>query len=348
MKFIENGFVFTSAIYFSVIIRPVKAAGQVNNMKGVILDAKSMDNGDMDFSGLESAVPHWQYYDNTHADEVVARIKDVDIVVANKVNLQKQHIVQAEQLKLVCIAATGTNNIDLEAATQAGITVTNVTNYATPSVVQHVFCLVLALVRKLSQYQTAIKDGRWQQSEFFCLLDYPITELADKTMGIIGYGVLGKAVAKVAEAFGMRVIVADRRGVTPRDGRVSFEQLMAESHVVSLHCPLTPETSNLIDEQELALMKRDAILINTARGGIVNEAALVNALKLGRLGGAGVDVLSVEPPTQGNPLLDVQLPNLIVTPHIAWASQEARQRVINEVAKNIAAFKQGEPRNVVA
>ncbi|WP_455221458.1 2-hydroxyacid dehydrogenase [Kaarinaea lacus] len=316
-------------------------------MKGVILDAKSMDNGDMDFSVLESIVPHWRYYDNTHDDEVVARINDMDIVVANKVNLKKQHIIQAKQLKLVCIAATGTNNIDLEAAAQADIRVANVTNYATPSVVQHVFCLLLALVRNLNQYQTAIKGGRWQQSEFFCLLDYSITELADKTMGIIGYGVLGKAVATVAEAFGMRVLVADRKGATPRDGRVAFEQLMAKSDVVSLHCPLTPETSNLIDEQALSLMKPSAILINTARGGIVNEAALVNALKLGKLGGAGFDVLSEEPPVQGNPLLDIQLPNLIVTPHIAWASMESRQRVINEVAKNIAAFIQGEPRNVV-
>jgi len=339
--------VFNGVIYFSVIIRLWKATGQEKSMKGVMLDAKSIDNGDMDFSGLESVIPHWQYHDNTHVDDVVERIKDADIVIANKVKLLNSSMAQANQLKLICVAATGTNNVDLDAAAKAGITVANVTNYATPSVVQHVFCLLLALVRKLNQYQSAVKEGRWQQSEFFCLLDFPIMELAGKTMGIIGYGVLGKAVATAAEAFGMRVLVADRKGAAPRKDRVSFEQLMTQSDVVSLHCPLTPETSNLIDEQSLALMKRSAILINTARGGIVNELALVNALKQGKLGGAGFDVLSEEPPVHGNPLLGIQLPNLIVTPHIAWASTQSRQRVIDEVVKNIAAFLQGNARNVV-
>lgn len=319
-----------------------------NNMKGVVLDVKSIDIGDIDFSGLESVVDYWQYYDNTHDDEIQTRIQDADIVVANKVSLQKRHIAQANQLKLICVAATGTNNIDLEAAAELGVCVTNVTNYATPSVVQHVFCLILALSRKLNQYQAAIRDGRWQQSEFFCLLDYPVRELAGKTLGIIGYGVLGQAVATVGEAFGMRVLIADRKGVAPREGRVTFEQLMSESDVVSLHCPLTADTSNLIDKKELALMKSGALLINTARGGIVNETALVTALESGKLGGAGFDVLGNEPPTQGNPLLEVELPNLIVTPHIAWASVEARQRVIDEIVKNIAAFRKGEPRNIVA
>jgi len=319
-----------------------------NNMKGVVLDVKSIDIGDIDFSGLESVVDYWQYYDNTHDDEIQTRIQDADIVVANKVSLQKRHIAQANQLKLICVAATGINNIDLEAAAELGVCVTNVTNYATPSVVQHVFCLILALSRKLNQYQAAIRDGRWQQSEFFCLLDYPVRELAGKTLGIIGYGVLGQAVATVGEAFGMRVLIADRKGVAPREGRVTFEKLMSESDVVSLHCPLTADTSNLIDKKELALMKSGALLINTARGGIVNETALVTALESGKLGGAGFDVLGNEPPTQGNPLLEVELPNLIVTPHIAWASVEARQRVIDEIVKNIAAFRKGEPRNIVA
>jgi glycerate dehydrogenase len=316
-------------------------------MKGVILDAKSIDNGDIDFSALESVAEHWQYYDNTYASDIKARIEEAEIVIVNKVNLQRQHIAQARKLKLICVAATGTNNVDLEAAKEASVTVANVTHYATPSVVQHVFCLVLALTRKLNQYQAAIRNGYWQKSEFFCLLDYPITELAGKTLGIIGYGELGKAVANVGNAFGMRVLVADRKGASPRQGRVSFEQLMSESDVVSLHCPLTPETANLIDEKELALMKVNALLINTARGGIVNETALLNALTSGALGGAGIDVLTEEPPVRGNPLLDAELPNLIVTPHIAWASVEARQRLIDEVAENIAAFRKGESRNVV-
>ncbi len=317
-------------------------------MQGVILDTKSIDNDDIDFSGLETVIPHWHYYDNTRDGEVAARIKDADIVITNKVLVQKQHIDQARQLKLICIAATGTNNVDLDAAANAGIKVTNVTNYATPSVVQHVFCLVLALTRKLNQYQTAVGNGRWQQSDFFCLLDYPISELAGKTLGIIGYGVLGKAVAAVGEAFGMRILIAVRKGMTPDKGRVSFEQLLSESDVISLHCPLTPETRNLIDVREFTLMKPGALLINTARGGIVNESALLHAIQSATIAGAGIDVLSEEPPVRGNPLLEVQLPNLIVTPHIAWASVEARQRVVNEVIKNIGAFQKGEPRNVVA
>ena len=317
-------------------------------MQGVILDTKSIDNDDIDFSGLETVIPHWHYYDNTRGSEVAARIKDADIVIANKVLVQKQHIDQAKQLKLICIAATGTNNVDLDAAANAGITVTNVTNYATPSVVQHVFCLVLALTRKLNQYQAAVGSGRWQQSDFFCLLDYPISELAGKTLGIIGYGVLGKAVAAVGEAFGMRILIAVRKGMTPGKGRVSFEQLLSESDVISLHCPLTPETRNLIDVREFMLMKPGTLLINTARGGIVNESALLHAIQSATIAGAGVDVLNEEPPVRGNPLLEVQLPNLIVTPHIAWASVEARQRVVNEVVKNIGAFQKGEPRNVVA
>ncbi len=317
-------------------------------MKGVMLDAKSIDNGDIDFSGLETVIPNWRYYDNSLDSEVVTRIKDADIVIANKVRIQQHHITQAKQLKLICIAATGANNVDLAAAANAGIAVTNVTNYATPSVVQHVFCLMLALTRKLIQYQAAVRGGRWQRSQFFCLLDYPITELSGKTLGIIGYGVLGKGVAAVGEAFGMHVLVAARKGATVGEGRVSMEQLLSQSDVISLHCPLTPETSNLIGAREFGLMKQGALLINTARGGIVNEMALLNALQSGKLGGAGIDVLVEEPPARGNPLLDTQLPNLIVTPHIAWASAEARQRVVIEVVKNIQAFLNGTPRNVVA
>jgi len=316
-------------------------------MKGVILDLKSIDNGDIDLSILKTVIRDWQYYDNTLDVDVVSRIKNADIVIANKVKLQKHHFEQAAQLKLVCIAATGTNNVDLDAAVKTGVTVTNVSNYATPSVVQHVFCLILALTRKLNQYQTAIREDRWQKSSFFCLLDYPISELAGKTLGIVGYGVLGKAVAKLGEAFGMQVLVAARKGTRPNEARVSLEELLAQSDVISLHCPLTPETTNLIDAKALGLMKQNAVLINTARGGIVDERALVDAIQSQSIAGAGIDVLGEEPPKHGNPLLDVQLPNLIVTPHIAWASVESRQRVINEIAENIIAFQNGVRRNVV-
>ena len=210
-------------------------------------------------------------------------------------------------------------------------------------------CFVIgpAMIRKLNQYQTAVRDERWQKSAFFCLLDYPISELAGKTLGIVGYGVLGKAVAKLAEALGMQVLIAARKGGKPEHGRTALDELLAESDVISLHCPLTPETKDLISVNEFALMKPSAILINSARGGIVDEKALLNAIQSQSIAGAGVDVLSEEPPKHGNPLLDVQLPNLIVTPHIAWSSVESRQRVVDEIAENIIAFQDGVPRNVV-
>ena len=256
-----------------------------------------------------------------------------EAIVANKVNIKKEHLAESPQLKLICVAATGTNNIDLQAAAAAQIPVANITNYATPSVVQHVFCLILAL-------ETSLRP-------FFCLLDFPVSELSGKTLGIIGYGVLGKAVADVGKAFGMNVLVAAHKNAQATEGRVAFEQVLALSDVISIHCPLTDETLNLISGEELKLMKRNAILINTARGGIINEEALATALEAGLITGAGIDVLSEEPPVNGNRLLELNLPNLIVTPHIAWASVESRQRAVNEVALNIAAFLQGEKRNRV-
>ncbi|MGD8568290.1 MAG: 2-hydroxyacid dehydrogenase [Gammaproteobacteria bacterium] len=317
-------------------------------MKGVLLDLKSIDNGDMDMSPLKNALEDWQFFDTTRDADVVARAGDADIVVSNKVRLTQDHFDQLQHLKLVCVAATGTNNVDLDAAARSAVRVTNVTGYATPSVVQHVFGLILSLTVRLDQYRAAIRDQRWQRSEVFCLLDYQVSELYGKTLGIIGYGVLGKAVAQLGKAFGMEVLVAEHKDRQPREGRVALEQLLARSDVISLHCPLTPATENLIGPDELASMKPNALLVNAARGGIVDEHALAEALQQNRIGGAGIDVLTEEPPVNGNPLLDVDLPNLIVTPHIAWASVESRQRVINEVALNIEAFLKGEPRNVVA
>ncbi len=316
-------------------------------MKGVMLDTKSIDSSDINFQSLKSVVPDWQFYDFTSEEEVIERIKGADIIITNKVRINKDHLAQAPSLKLICIAATGTNNVDLKAAEAAGIPVANVTNYATPSVVQHVFCLILSLVTKIFQYRQAVHDNRWQQSPFFCLLDYPIAELSGKTLGIIGYGVLGKAVAAVGEAFGMKVIVAAHKRAAATNDRLSFEQVLEESDVISIHCPLTDDTRNLIDRTELAMMKPGAIIINTARGGIVNEEALVHALRENKIGGAGFDVLTQEPPVDGNVLLETDLPNLIVTPHIAWASVESRQRAIDEIALNIGAFLKGESRNRV-
>jgi len=316
-------------------------------VKGVLLDAKTIDAGDIRFDSIKSIIPHWQFFDFTTEDQVIDRIKDADFIISNKVKISKHHIDQAPSLKMVCIAATGTNNVDLRAAKAVGIPVTNVTHYATPSVVQHVFSMVLSLVTRQQEYRQAVSEGKWQKSQFFCLLDYPITELYGKTLGIIGYGALGQGVARVGEAFGMKVNIAARKGQSMENGRVSFETLLAESDVISLHCPLTDETENLIGSKEFGLMKKSAIIINTARGGIIDEKALVDALDHGVIAGAGIDVLSDEPPVKGNVLLEKQIPNLIVTPHIAWASRESRQRVVDEVALNIKAFIDGEERNRV-
>jgi glycerate dehydrogenase len=251
------------------------------------------------------------------------------------------------KLKLVCIAATGTNNIDLDACRGRNITVCNVTGYATPSVVEHVYAQILTLMRRLYEYRMAIEEGRWQNTDDFCLLDFPIRELKGLTLGIIGYGELGRAVATMGKAFGMDILIAERPGSLLRPSRIPLDEVLASSHVVSLHCPLTEQTRNLIGGRELGLMRRDAILVNTARGGIVDEAALLEAVRTGRIAGAAVDVLSEEPPHRGNPLLQISLPNLLVTPHIAWASINARQRLIDEIAGNIRAWLHGTPRNLV-
>jgi len=259
-------------------------------------------------------------------------------------------LAQAPELKLICVAATGTNNVDLAAAKERGITVCNVRAYGTAAVVQHVFSLITALSNNLLAYTAAVREGRWQRSEQFCLMDYPIRELAGRVMGIVGYGELGQAVARLAEAFGMQVLVAARIGAEAdgQPGRVPLDELLGRVDVLSLHCPLTEQTRGMIGAAELAHMKADALLINTARGGLVDEPALAEALREGRLGGAGFDVLTVEPPRQGNPLLAADLPNLILTPHMAWASRESRQRLLDQVADNIQAYRQGRPQNVVA
>jgi glycerate dehydrogenase len=316
-------------------------------MHGVLLDLDTIDRGDLELSRLGHTLSPWQQYGVTDAEQVAERIADAEVVISNKVMLDASVLDAATRLKLICVAATGTNNVDIQAARRLGISVCNVRAYATPSVVQHVFMLILALTTRLPDYQRAIRKQRWQAHPHFCLLDYPIRELAGKTLGIIGYGELGSAVARVAECFGMRVLVSQRSPADNRPGRTPLAELLQQSDVVSVHCPLTPETENLIGEAEIARMKNDAVLINAARGGIVNERALVEALAAGQLGGAGVDVLSEEPPARGNPLLDAELSNLIVTPHIAWASRESRQRLIDEVAANITAFINGTPRNQV-
>ena len=317
----------------------------MSRQKGVFLDLDTVDCGDLDLASLKQILPQWQFHAATRTHETAKCISNATIVISNKVILDRECLSQAKQLRLICIAATGTNNVDLAAAHDLGITVTNVAGYATPSVVQHVFSLMLALTTRLADYSQAVANGAWQQSSQFCLLDFPIQELAGKQLGIVGYGELGQAVASVAKAFGMQVQIAQRPGSSNQPNRIPLEALLSQVDVLSLHCPLAENTKNLIGQKELGLMKKDALLINTARGGIVDEKALVAALRSGEIGGAGVDVLTQEPPAKGNPLLESDIPNLIVTPHIAWASRESRQRLVDELAANIEAYLQGDVRN---
>jgi len=315
-------------------------------MLGIFLDIDTVDRGDLDLGELRATLPDWRFL-TTSATKTGAQISQADVIVSNKVMLAADTISSASHLKLICIAATGTNNVDLAAARQWGITVCHVRNYATRSVIEHVFNLILCLNRSLPQYLQAVAAGYWQRSAMFCMLDFPIRELAGQTLGIIGYGELGRAVARVAQAFGMQVLVAEHRGSPARPGRTPFTEVLGSADIISIHCPLREETHNLIGRNELMQMQRNAILINTARGGIVNESDLLNALRSGRIAGAAVDVLCEEPPRGDTPLLSASLPNLLVTPHIAWAGSNTRQRLVDEVAANIRAFLAGTPQNVV-
>jgi len=318
--------------------------------RGVILDAASFDNGDIELAPLLATLPHWKKYRETGADQILERIQEVEVAVTNKVLLKAQHLRKAKRLRLICIAATGTNNVDLAAASELGITVSNVTDYCTQSVTEHVFSLIFALRRNLTAYEQMVRNGGWSRSRMFCRLDFPIAELAGSTLGIIGHGVLGKAVESTARCLGMEVLISQSLRESPRNqaGRVALDELLARSDVVSLHCPLADQTRGLIGARELGLMKTDALLINTARGGLVDEAALLDALNNGEIGGAGLDVLETEPPKADNPLTRANLPGLIVTPHVAWASRIARQTLVDRMAKNVEAFVQGDPMHVVS
>jgi glycerate dehydrogenase len=316
-------------------------------VRGVFLDIESIHPQDLDLAALRDCLAQWTFFDATPVESIGERIAGAQVVVTNKVPLSGEQLRAAHALRLVCLAATGADRIDVASAQRAGIVVSNARNYATASVAEAVFALLLTLVRQLDSYRRQVAEGLWCKSPHFCLFDTPIEELSGKTLGIIGYGVLGRAVAQRATAFGMRVQVAQRLYGDPVEGRVSLAEMLATSDVVSLHCPLSAVTRNLIGGAELRSMKRSAILINTARGGIVDEQALVTALEQGWIAGAGIDVLSEEPPPPDSPLLKCHSPGLILTPHIAWASRGARQRLVSEIVDNICAFQRGEPRNSV-
>ena len=316
----------------------------MNPLHIVVLDRDTLVNRPFNFD-----FPHTlSSYGTTEAHETLERIRGADIVITNKVVISAQAFAENPQLKLVAVTATGVNNVDVEAAKQNGTAVCNIRAYGNESVAEHAFMMMITLMRSLPAYQRDVAAGLWENSPFFCHLGAPMRDLNGKTLAIFGRGNIGKTLATYAQAFKMNVVFAEHKNAqSVRDGYVSFDEAIRSADVVSLNCPLTPQTANMIGEAELQQMKPGAILINCGRGGLVDEAALVAALKYGQIGGAGFDVLTQEPPRDGNPLLKARLPNLIVTPHIAWASQEAANRLFDILLDNINRFMAGNPQNLV-
>lgn len=296
------------------------------------------------------AFPHdLTTHDHTAPGQTAARIADADIVITNKVKITADALAGAPNVKLVAVAATGFDCVDIEACKARGIVVSNIRDYARDTVPEHVFALIFALRRSLVAYREAVIAGRWQEAGQFCFHDFPIEDLAGSTLGVIGGGALGGGVAAIGRALGMTVQVSARKGALPGPDRVAFETVLATSDVISLHCPLTPETRGLIGDAEFAAMKPTALLINAGRGGLVDEAALVRAIVGGLIGGAGFDVVTAEPPPADHPLMALaKRPNFILTPHVAWASKSAVQTLTDQLVDNIEAFVRGEPRNRVA
>lgn len=318
-----------------------------NSHRAVFLDHSSLDLGDLELSSLSSCFADLQLYPHSTQAQTIERLQGAHVAISNKVPLNAEVFAACPELKLVLVAATGTNPIDLTAARAHGVSVCNCQGYGTPSVAQHTLMLLLALATRLSDYQQDIRAGRWQQAQQFCLLDHPIIELHGKTLGLLGHGELGGAVAKLAEAFGMRVLLGQLPGRPARADRLPLDELLPQIDALTLHCPLNNDTLNMIGARELNLMKPTAFLINTARGGLINEQALADALRAGHLGGAATDVLTQEPPKDGNPLLAADIPRLIITPHSAWGSREARQRIVGQLSENALAFFNGTPMRVV-
>ncbi len=294
----------------------------------------------------------WVEYEKTSPAQVVERLAGAQIAITNKVPIDAAAVDALPDLKMVAVSATGTNNVDLAACQRRGIVVANIRGYAVHTVPEHVFAMLLALSRNLFAWRETLQAGAWQRAEQFCLFNHPIRDLHGATLGLIGSGALGDGVARLGEAFGMRILRAERKGATRvRPGYTPFAQVLAEADAISLHCPLTLETQHLIDADALRAMKPSALLINTARGGIVDEAALAQALREGWIAGAGFDVLSAEPPADDHPLLAADLlalPNFMLTPHVAWSSRPAMQALADQLMDNIDAFMAGAPRNRVA
>ncbi len=316
-------------------------------MNIVFLDQGTISlNGDMDFSAVE-ALGSYTAYGASTAEEALQRCKGADVVITNKVPITRELLEHCPSLRYVAVIATGYNNVDLGAARERGLDVSNVFGYGRYAVPQHAFALLLNLAGQVWRYATDVENGDWATAGSFTLLRYPTWELAGKTLGIVGFGAIGRGSARIAEGFGMKVLAYDAFPFEyPPYDNTDLTEVLERSDAITIHVPLTEETRNLFDSRAFGRMKSHALLVNTARGGIVNEADLLVALRDGQIGGAGLDVLETEPPTD-NPLLAAGLPNLIVTPHAAWSAREARQRLIDETARNIAAFAAGKRRNVV-
>ena len=308
-----------------------------------------LERGSIEANVRRPAFAHtWVEHDRVAPEEIAGLLGEATIAIVNKAPLPAAVLRRLDRLRLVAVSATGTDNIDVAACRERGVIVCNIRNYAVHTVPEHSFALILALRRSLLAYQRDVARGLWHKSQQFCLSGHPVRDLHGSTIGILGEGAIGQGVAQIARGFGMRVLFADH--APPRAEAVQFTPLdtvLAESDVITLHLPLTAQTRNLIGARELARMKPEALLINTARGGLVDERALAEALRNGAIAGAGFDVLSVEPPRAGNPLLELDLPNLIVTPHVAWSSREAMQALADQLIDNVEAFVRGAPRNVV-
>ena len=318
-------------------------------MNLVILDGYAENPGDLSWDWLETLVDSYTVYDYTAPEETLERSRDADILVTNKTVLPAEIINALPRLKYIATLATGYNVIDIAAARKRGVSVSNIPAYSTNGVAQLVFALLLELMNHVGLHNSSVKAGDWTKSRHFCYWKTPLTELHGKTFGIFGFGQIGKAVAQIANSFGMRVLATSPHSRNYEGfGSVEFvelDTLLKESDVISMHCPLTPETNGIVNKDFLAKMKPNAVLINTSRGPVINEADLAAALKAGRIAGAGVDVLSTEPPKADNPLLGCD--NCIITPHIAWASLEARTRLMNVFRANVEGFLRGEEQNVV-
>ncbi len=289
-------------------------------------------------------------FGTTKPDQVAERIADADIVITNKVPIRLAELTSAPKLRLIAIAATGSDVVDIKACADRGVAVSNIRGYAVNTVPEHTFALILALRRSLTAYRDSVRAGRWAESGQFCYFDYPINDLSGATLGIIGDGALGRAVADIGRAFGMRTLFSSYKGVSGMGPLYTpFEDVLRRSDVITLHAPLMPQTRNLIAAPEFALMERKPLLINTARGGLVDEVALGRALRAGQIAGAGFDVATVEPPSADHPLMQlVGLPNFVLTPHVAWASREAVQSLADQLVDNVDGFWKGMPRNIVA